>query len=55
MFSLVLTIAASSLGSADTVPVELGKVPWLRDYDAALAEAKKSGKPLLLLFQEVPG
>lgn len=55
MFSLILTIAATSLSPVDTLPVELGKVPWLRDYDAALAEAKKSGKPLLLLFQEVPG
>jgi hypothetical protein len=36
-------------------PVELGKVNWLRDLDAGTAEAEKTGKPLLILFQEVPG
>lgn len=28
---------------------------WGRDYEAALATAKTSGKPIFLLFQEVPG
>jgi hypothetical protein len=36
-------------------PVELGKVHWLRDLDKGSIEAKRSGKPLLVLFQEVPG
>lgn len=36
-------------------PVEVGKVRWGRDHDAALAAAKTSGKPVFLLFQEVPG
>ncbi|MBK8194695.1 MAG: thioredoxin family protein [Lewinellaceae bacterium] len=36
-------------------PEELGKVHWLRDLDAGKAEAEKSGKPILILFQEVPG
>lgn len=36
-------------------PVELGQVRWRRDFDAALAEAKQADKPVLLLFQEVPG
>lgn len=36
-------------------PEELGAVEWLRDYDQALAQAKKTGKPVLILFQEVPG
>ena len=34
---------------------ELGKVSWYRNYDQALAVAKKTGKPVLVLFQEVPG
>jgi Thioredoxin-like len=34
---------------------ELGGVAWLRDYDRALALAAEQGKPILLLFQEVPG
>lgn len=36
-------------------PVELGKVHWQRDYQSAQMAAQKSGKPLLILFQEVPG
>jgi len=35
--------------------VELGKVSWYRDYDAALELAKQKDKPVLILFQEVPG
>lgn len=35
--------------------VELGQVKWLRDYDAAIAESKKSNKPIYILFQEIPG
>jgi hypothetical protein len=36
-------------------PEELGAVHWLRDIEAGQAESKKSGKPILILFQEVPG
>ncbi len=35
--------------------VELGAVTWLRDFDEATAQAQKTAKPILLLFQEVPG
>jgi len=34
---------------------ELGTVKWGRDFEVALAESKKSGKPVFALFQEVPG
>ena len=34
---------------------ELGQVNWGRDLDAAKAKSAKSGKPILVLFQEVPG
>lgn len=34
---------------------ELGKVSWHRDYQTAIALSKKEQKPLLILFQEVPG
>ncbi|GAA5481255.1 VPGUxxT family thioredoxin-like (seleno)protein, type 2 [Haloferula sargassicola] len=40
---------------AETTAVETGKVDWRRDFDAALADARDSGKPVFLLFQEVPG
>ena len=36
-------------------PPELGRVNWGRDLDSALAESAKTGKPVLLLFQEIPG
>lgn len=36
-------------------PVEFGAVRWERDWDAARARARKESKPLLVLFQEVPG
>ncbi len=35
--------------------VELGRVPWLIDRDEALAKAKASGKPLMVLVTELPG
>lgn len=36
-------------------PVETGTVRWLRELDDALAESVESGRPVFLLFQEVPG
>lgn len=36
-------------------PVEIGTVRWNRDYDAALKQSRENGKPVLALFQEVPG
>lgn len=44
-----------TIRAGDPVPVELGRVPWERDYDSAAGKAKTSGKPLLVLFQEIPG
>ncbi|MFN0215785.1 MAG: VPGUxxT family thioredoxin-like (seleno)protein, type 2 [Saprospiraceae bacterium] len=41
--------------SAKEGPIELGKVHWLRELDAGRVESQKSGKPILILFQEVPG
>jgi hypothetical protein len=34
---------------------ELGKVSWLRDLDTGLARARAENKPVLVLFDEVPG
>ncbi|MEQ9323688.1 MAG: VPGUxxT family thioredoxin-like (seleno)protein, type 2, partial [Polyangiaceae bacterium] len=36
-------------------PKELGWVRWHRNYDEASALSARTGKPLFLLFQEVPG
>ena len=36
-------------------PVELGRVHWLRSMQDAQAKSKSECKPILILFQEVPG
>jgi hypothetical protein len=46
--------AKKSGTSTETRP-ELGRVPWERDFPAAVARAGKEKKPLLVLFDEVPG
>ncbi|MCU0699445.1 MAG: thioredoxin family protein [Myxococcaceae bacterium] len=47
-------IVAWLLASGPQHP-ELGRVTWLRDLDAGLERARTEGKPVLLLFDEVPG
>ncbi len=63
----LLLLAGLSLGSTGSRPSlqeaaelypgprELGRVHFSRDFAATLAAAKRSGKPVLALFQEVPG
>ena len=36
-------------------PIEVGDVQWGRDLDTALENSAKTGKPVLVLFQEIPG
>ncbi len=36
-------------------PIELGDVHWFRSMDAAQEKSKAEGKPILILFQEIPG
>ncbi len=38
-----------------TQPIELGRVGWGRDLEQARGQSAQSGKPVLVLFQEVPG
>jgi len=42
-------------GEAIKNPIEVGDVRWGRDFDAALENSAKTGKPILVLFQEIPG
>jgi len=35
--------------------VELGTIAWYRNYDKAIEISRQTNKPLLILFQEVPG
>jgi len=48
-------IHAQERTNASDQDVELGKVSWYRDYDVALELSKQKDKPVLILFQEVPG
>ena len=55
---LIIILTSTLLHSmifAQSQAVELGQVNWLRNYDQALLEAKRSNKDILILFQEVPG
>jgi len=51
--AFILAFVTVGLNSQNTQ--ELGQVDWLRSYDTAIAESKASDKPILILFQEVPG
>ena len=56
--SLILFLGALVLGDVAAGPgnpEELGEVHWLRDMKSAKEEALRSDKPILILFQEVPG
>jgi hypothetical protein len=51
-FALLYTcVAAADTG---THP-ELGAIEWNRDFNEAVVLSKESGRPLFMLFQEVPG
>ncbi|MCR9248469.1 MAG: thioredoxin family protein [bacterium] len=52
---LLTPALVTTLAVAQQATVEFGKIDWQRDYAAAKAASERSGKPLLLLFQEVPG
>lgn len=58
---IAITIVLSSFitngqrTNPNTQNEELGKVSWYRDYAAALRLSKSENKPVLILFQEVPG
>ncbi len=51
---LVIGLVEYSAGAGKN-PIEIGSVQWGRDLDTALEKSSKTGKPVLVLFQEVPG
>lgn len=53
--TLLLALAASGTGALDNRYPELGSISWERDYEQALQRAAQGGRPVLILFQEVPG
>ncbi len=56
---ILLLISTNSFGQEKTngenQEKELGKVSWYRDYNSAVSMSLKQKKPILILFQEVPG
>lgn len=48
------SLAAGFTGSDETAK-EIGTVSWKRDLQQIQDTAKRENKPILLLFQEVPG
>lgn len=52
---VLLPFLGTLVASSPAAPPELGTIHWLRDFDAAIAASKSSKKPLLVLFDEVPG
>ena len=58
MLAMIMLLAFSATaygGQATDQPIEAGDVRWGRDFEAALKNSAKSGKPVLVLFQEIPG
>ena len=54
---LIVLLVSSAASGGDKVenPVEVGDVDWGRDFDASLQRSAEEGKPVLVLFQEIPG
>jgi copper chaperone CopZ len=52
---LVSVSAISQKTDPGNQPVELGDISWYRNIDEAKQEAANVNKPILILFQEVPG
>lgn len=50
--SLLFLLLATSYGQKS---VETGTIEWGRNYEEAQEQSQKTGKPIFLLFQEVPG
>lgn len=56
-FILILAIFLILPHGAEAMdnPIEVGSVNWGRDLDQALTLSGETGRPVLVLFQEVPG
>ena len=50
-----LTFSLVNIMAKHSNPEELGKVNWLRDLAEAEKKSVQTGKPILILFQEIPG
>lgn len=56
LFFLTFTcVDLAYAGKSNNFGIEVGDVAWGRDYHGALELSRQNGKPVLVLFQEVPG
>ncbi len=55
MTAFVSNVSLAEFQSVKDAPVELGQVDWIRNFDEGASKAIQQNKPLLVLFQEVPG
>lgn len=55
VFSFAVFFSVTGLPLLSQNPVELGTVKWQRDIRQATSLAKQKGKPVFILFQEIPG
>lgn len=51
-YALLLTLMTLGLSAT---PIELGKVNWDRKIEPSIEQSSSDGKPIFLLFQELPG
>ncbi len=51
----ILENGENSFFNTPNNPKELGNVNWNRDYDEAIKLVESKNKPVLILFQEIPG
>jgi hypothetical protein len=54
-FVLHSVVSYSAVLDKSNNPVEAGDIRWGRDLDKALQKSEKTGTPVLVLFQEIPG
>ena len=53
--SAILIVSNSESTAESRQPKEAGRVSWIRDYEKGRQLASTADKPMLLLFQEIPG
>ena len=54
--ALLLSLMLTGFGATpQDQAAEIGSIKWNRDLEKAKQLAAQSGKPMMLLFQEVPG
>lgn len=54
-FCILIFAVVNSTHQTSSNPVELGDVNWMRSLESAQEQSAKTEKPILILFQEIPG